>query len=176
MHVGRHIALAHADFKLHFQSDVLGQGGDVLIRIQHDDVLIALNLSRSHRTLGIGAEDKPLRLVRIHGKTHLLDVQDNIRHVFKYAVNGSELMLHAGDFHRHKGRPLQGGQKHATKGVADRGAITPLQRLAHELAVRAAGRFFLAGDLIGLHQLGPVPRVDKAFALFDKHGHPAYLE
>ena len=85
-------------------------------------------------------------------------------------------MLHAGDVHRDKGRPLQGGQKNAPHGVTNGGAVTPLQRFANKLAVRAAGRLFLTQNLVGLHELRPVARINKAFALFNKHAPPAYFE
>ena len=85
-------------------------------------------------------------------------------------------MLHAGNLHRHKGSTLQGGKQHTTHGIADGGAVTSLQRFANKLAVRAAGRVFVAQDLVGLDELVPVARIDKAFALFDKHEAPAYFE
>ena len=114
--------------------------------------------------------------VRVHAQTHLLDVQHHVGHVLKDAVDGGELMLHAGNLHRHKGSTLQGGKQHTTHGIADGGAVSPLQRFANKLAVRAAGRVFVAQDLVGLDELAPVARIDKAFALFDKHEAPAYFE
>ena len=112
----------------------------------------------------------------VHEQTHLLEVQHLVRHVLKDAVDGGELMLHAGNLHRHKGSTLQGGKQHTTHGIADGGAVTSLQRFANKLAVRAAGRVFVAQDLVGLDELVPVARIDKAFALFDKHEAPAYFE
>ena len=176
VHVGRHIALAHAHFKFHLQHHVLGEGGDVLFRIEHGHMLIGLNLGGRNRPFAVNAKRQALRFVRVHAQTHLLDVQHHVGHVFEDAVDGGELMLHAGNLHRHKGSTLQGGKQHTTHGIADGGAVTSLQRFANKLAVRAAGRVFVAQDLVGLDELVPVARIDKAFALFDKHEAPAYFE
>ena len=129
-----------------------------------------------HRALPVHAQNQALGLVRVQAQTDLLKIQNDVGNVLQHAVDGGKLMLHAGDFHRDKGRPLQGGQKDAPHGVADGGAVAPLQRLANKLAVRAAGRLFLTQNLVGLHELRPVARIDKAFALFNKHAPPAYFE
>ena len=173
MHVGRDIALAHTHFELHLKRDVLGQGGNVLLGIQHGDVLVLLNVGGSHRALAIHPEREALRFVGIHAQAYLLEVEHEIRHVLKHAVDGRELVLYSGNLRRDKGRPLKGGQKHTTHGVTNGSAVSALQRLAHELAVGAAGRLILAHDLIRLDQFVPVTRIDEAFALFVKHGSPA---
>ena len=148
----------------------------MLFRIEHGHMLIGLNLGGRNRPFAVNAKRQALRFVRVHAQTHLLDVQHHVGHVFEDAVDGGELMLHAGNLHRHKGSTLQGGKQHTTHGIADGGAVTSLQRFANKLAVRAAGRVFVAQDLVGLDELVPVARIDKAFALFDKHEAPAYFE
>ena len=153
MHVRRHIALAHASLKFHFKHDILGEGGNVLIRIEHFNMLVAHDVPGGHRTLLVNAQGNALWFIGVHAQANLLDVQNDISDVFKNTVHSGEFMLHADDFHRHKGRTLKGRQKNPAHCIADGGAVAPFQRFANEFAMRDAGGFFFAHDLIGLYKL-----------------------
>lgn len=139
-------------------------------------MLIGLNLPGQHRPARRSPQSQALGFLRIQAQANLLDVQNDVGDVLQHPMDRGELVLHAGNLDGHKGRPLQRGEQHSPQSVADGGAVAPLQRFTDELAVGGAGGFFFTRDLFRLDQLGPVARVDKAFACFISMRTPGYFE
>ena len=73
--------------------------------------------------------------VAVQLEAHLLQIQDDLGHVFDHARQGRELVQHAVDPHGGDGRALQRGEQHAPQRVSQRHAEAALQGLDHELAV-----------------------------------------
>ena len=70
----------------------------------------------------------------------VLDVQDDLRHIFLHAGDSGKLMLDAGDLDGGHGRAGQGAEQHPPQGVAKGGAVAPLQRFHDEFPIALVGR------------------------------------
>ncbi len=92
----------------------------------------------------------------MHLDRHVLDVQDDVGHVFAHAGDGREFMQHAVDMDGGDGRALQRGQQDAAQRIAERQAEAALQRLRHH--GRDALGIFAGHDLqlVRLDQFLPV--------------------
>ena len=78
-------------------------------------------------------------------RNDLLHVQHDLRDVFLDARNRGELVLHARDLDGGRGGAGQRGKKNSAQGVAERGAVSPFQRLYDIFAV---GDVFLGIDTL----------------------------
>ena len=169
-----HVALSHADLELHVERNIFSKSGDRLFRVKNHDMLVALDVLSGNLALLIDMQSNFLRIIRIHGQANLLDVEDNVSDILKNAMDRRELMLHAGNLDGDECGALEGGKKDTAQSIANGRAEPPLQRFADETPVHAVRRF-VAGNLFRLDELGPVPRINKAIALFNKHASLAYL-
>lgn len=107
-----------------------------------------------------------LRLFRINGHAHLLEIEDNVSHILKHTMDGGKLMLHIVYLYGSKGRTLKRGQQYTPQGVTNGCSESAFQRLADKTTMHAIRLFLIALHPGGLDKLGPVQRIDEAIALF----------
>ena len=68
----------------------------------------------------------------------LLQVKNDVGHIFLNAGHGIKFVLNAVDFYRRDRESFQRGKEHATESVSDSDAIAGFQRLEFELTVEVS--------------------------------------
>ena len=174
VHVGRDVALAHANLKLHLEAAVLGQGGNELILIQNGDILVFLDHTCRDLALFVGLKDQTLGLVRGHCNSNLFQVQHDLGHVLKNTRYGGELMLHSFNGGQNDGTSLHGGEKHPAHSITNGSGIAAFQGFADEFTVHLGG-LGIAHEFLGLDQFAPITGVDEFVAVLNKHEVPYLL-
>jgi len=165
----RYIALADIDGQFHVQRGAFVEMADHQIRVHDFDVagdgnVASLDFGRAGRgklqTLGIFA---------FHFQGDLLDVQDDVCHIFANAGQRRKFVQGIFDLDRGNRRTLERGQEHAAQRVAHGQAETTLERLRNES--RLAFRITAGLDVkdVGLLQFLPVLHIDS-------HGLPLVVQ
>ncbi len=133
---------------------------DHQVRVHHFDIAHDADVAGLHHGRAGGGKLKPLGTFAFHLQRDLLDVEDDVGHVFAHAGQRREFMQDVLDLDRGDRRALKRGQKNPTQRVAERQAETALQRLGNErrLALAVARRLDL--EAVGLLQFLPVLHVD----------------
>ena len=67
-------------------------------------------------------------------EAHLLQIEDDVGHVFTHARHGGELMLHAIDLNGRDSKALERGEQNATQGITDSDSEAGLQGTELELS------------------------------------------
>ena len=133
--VGGDVATALGQGQLHVQSGIGAQSGDVMLRVENLHIAVGLDVTSRHDPLTGGLDIDGFDPFAVQLGDDALDVQNDLGHVLLHPGDGGELVLDAGDFHRGHCGAGQRGQKNAAQGVANGGAVAPLQRLYDILAV-----------------------------------------
>ena len=108
--------------------------------IHHFEALDELDVAGGDFAFLVHGERKLARLVFGGLEFHLLQVEDDVGHVFDDARQGGELVLRAGDLDRGDGSALERRKQHAAERVADGVAVAGFKRLGDELGVGFCGR------------------------------------
>ena len=127
-----------------------------MIGVQNLDVRRHVDLAGRHRAGARGAQSHALGTFGVHTQRQLLDVQDDVDHVFAHAFQRRELMDHAVDLDGGDRRALQRGQQNATQRVAERHAEATLEGLGHQARLALGVGAGLDLGLLGTDQLLPV--------------------
>ncbi len=141
--VGGVVAPAVGQGQLHVEAGPGAQSGDVELRIQDLHLAVGLDVACGDFALAAGFNIHRLDSLAVELGDDGLDVEDDLGDIFLHAGNGAEFVLDPGDLdggHRGAG---QGGEEHPPQGVAQSGAIAPLQRLHHVLAVGVVAHVLL---------------------------------
>ena len=133
--VGGDIAPAVRQSQLHRQTGLRAQSGNVQVGIQDLHIGVRLDIAGSDLALAGGLDMDRLHALAVQLGDDALHVEDDLGHVLLDAGDGGKLMLYPGDLDRSHRSAGQGGQQDPPQRVAQSGAITPLQRLHHVLAV-----------------------------------------
>jgi len=96
-----------------------------------------------------------LRLLGVNPKPDVLEVEDDIAHIFHYPGDGREFVHHTFDADRHDCCTLKGREEHAAKGVAQRVAEAALERLTGKLPV-ALGLRIVGLEFARTNQFTPI--------------------
>ncbi len=105
------------------------------IGIEDLHLAVGLNVTGGDFALAVGLDIHRLDPLAVQLGDDSLDVENDLGHVLLHAGDGAELMLHPGDLDGGDCRTGQRGEQHPAKGVAQSGAVAPLQRLHHILAI-----------------------------------------
>jgi hypothetical protein len=118
-------------------------------------VLVVIDVRRRHDALPrlLDAEDLGLR--SLEPDQELLQIQHDLGHVLDDPGDRGELVLDAVDPDGRHGGPLQAGEEHPPKAVADRGAEAALEGLREELRVVGPRRRLVDQDPIGKLEVAP---------------------
>ena len=137
--LGADIAAAARDrnFRVKLGIFSTAAGSDDMLRIHDFDVGIHLDIGRRHDALSLKLNVSDLRLV---GVTVVLDcqpfqVRNDFRHILLDAGDGTELVKHAVNLHLADCYARQGRQHDSAQGIAQSGAIAPLQGFYYKSAV-----------------------------------------
>src|SRR6185437_6507643 len=140
---GRLVADAATGLEAHVQRHVLGKVADHVLGV--DDL---------HRVVGgdVAGRDHALALLRkaevgfvgaVEADRDALEVQQHLDHVFLQAFQRGVFVQHAVDFRFDDRRTGDGRQQHAPQRVAERVAVTALQRLDNDAGMIGANRLDL---------------------------------
>src|SRR5690606_5582642 len=135
-HGRRQVAAAALHVEVNGERGVLAvQRGQVLVRV--DDLVVRGRLDHAGGDLAVTGrlQEEAGRTVGEGAQAHLLEVQEELRHVLFHAGDGRELVLHALDTDGRDRSALQGGQQHTTQRVAQRRTEARLERLGDEVDV-----------------------------------------
>src|SRR5690606_36463304 len=92
-------------------------------------------------------------LAGTHADGDVLEVEQDLEHVFLQAFDGAVFVQHAVDLDIGDGEARDRGQQHAPQRIAERVAVAALQRLDHDLRAVAGEALDLratrAQDLVG---------------------------
>ena len=141
--------MAALEGERHVQPGARAQRGDVEPGVHHLDLAVHPEVRGCHLA---GAFRDDLRLLGGIGKQadgQLLEVEDDLGHVFLDAGDGGKLMLDALDLHAGHRGPREGAEQRTPQGVPQRLAETALQRLDLKPAVMIALPVFYALDARG---------------------------
>ena len=137
-----------AERQLHVERRSGVERCDVQVGIEDLDLAVALDVAGLDLA-GTGGLDEDrlgaLRVVELGDQA--LDVEDDLRHILLDAGDGGELMLHTGDLDGGSCGAGERREHNAAQGVAQRNAVSTLQRLDNVLAVRAVCGVFDTLDL-----------------------------
>src|SRR5215471_12601399 len=133
--VGGNVALAALHRQLHPQVTAVGQRADVQVRVHDLDVRGRLDLGGVHLRRALDVEHQRDRVLREALEAELLEVEDDLGHVFLDMRHRGELVRHALDLDRRDRRAPQRAEQHPAQRVAERGAEPGLEWLDLELAV-----------------------------------------
>jgi hypothetical protein len=135
-----------------------------VVGVEDFDVLVQLEVAGGDDAGTFDVEvDRGGGLVGLQLEGDLLQVEDNVHHVFFDARNILELVLNALDLHAGDRGALDARQQDAAQGVAQRHAKAALERLGEEFAVVIGERFLLAVKRAGNQQFSQLHR-GKPFA------------
>src|SRR4051794_6084521 len=154
--LGGAVPAAAADRQVELELGLLVERGDVRVGVEDLDAAGQVDVAR--RDLA-GAGDHQRRLdlrgVGVHAADDALQVEDDVRHVLRHALDGGELVRDALDPYGGHGGAGERGQQHAPQRVPERVAEAAVQRLDHELPAVLFNRLGRdSGDLEVEHQ-GP---------------------
>src|SRR5690606_32091170 len=93
----------------------------------------------------------------VHAQTQRLDVEDDVGDVLHDTGDRGELVECTLDPHGSHCGTLERAQQDATKAIAQRDPVAPLERLARELSVACAEALPLGFQLLGPNEVAPVP-------------------
>ena len=133
--LSRNIAAAGSHRNLHGQAGIAHQSSDMQVGIQDLDFAVCVDVTGLDFALAGSLDVDRLGAVAMQLGNDALDVQHDLGYVFLNARDGGELVLYACNLDAGRCRTRQRRQQNAAQGVAQRGAISALQRLYDELAV-----------------------------------------
>ncbi len=109
-----------------------------MVGIQDLDIVIGLDIGGGHdaRALLLQAQGGVLDV--LHADGDVLEVQQNLKHVFLQTFDRGVLVQHAIDLDFGDRIAGDRGQQHATQGVAQRMAVATLQRFDHDFGAIGA--------------------------------------
>jgi hypothetical protein len=168
--VGRDVAAAALHPHLHVQLAVLGDGGDVGVRLEDLDVAVGLNVAAAHFAGLVDLQGQGLDLIGVQLQRNLLEVEDDVGRVLDHARDRRELVQHAVDLDRGDCRAFNRREQHAAQRVADGGAEAALERLRVEPAEPIGER--LAFELEPLGSLKTFPEHSDSFRVGPADGPP----
>ena len=120
---------------LHVEACVGAKRADVLLGVEDLNLAVGLDVAGGDFALARGVNIDGLGALAVELRNDLLHVQHDLRDVFLDAGDRGELVLHARDLDGGRGGAGQRGKKNSAQGVAERGAVSPLQRLYDILTV-----------------------------------------
>ena len=125
----RAVATAALDAQRHGQLAGLGQVREHQLRVHDFDVVVRVDVAGRDRARALLRQAQLGAVTRVHLERDLLEVQQDVDHVFLHAFDGGVLMQHAFDLDLGDRRARHGRQQHATQRVAERVAEATLERL-----------------------------------------------
>ena len=143
--IGRDVSAAMAQRDLHIEAGVGAKRADVLLGVEDLNLAVGLDVAGGDFALARGVNIDGLGALAVELRNDLLHVQHDLRDVFLDAGDRGELVLHARDLDGGRGGAGQRGKKNSAQGVAERGAVSPFQRLYDIFAV---GDVFLGIDTL----------------------------
>ena len=105
------------------------------VRVKDLDVGITDDVGSRYLFFSLNIDADDSRLVARHLEAELFEVEDDVRHIIPDARNRGELVENAIDSDGGNRSTFERRQQHAAQAVAERRAVTALERLADELAV-----------------------------------------
>ena len=164
---GKAEAATRTDIALHFDGAVDIKRADLLARIEHLDVVRLGEIAGGDDARPLGLERNRLRFARIRLEQNALEVEDDIGHILRAALDRAELVIHAANLHGRDCRAFDRRKKDATERVADRACIADFERFRDETGVcRGSRRLVLLDGLrhfeaaeTDRHMLPPLKRL-----------------
>src|SRR5690606_17039110 len=147
------VAEAALDLQADVELGVLGQVRDHVVGVEHLDVVVGLDVGRGDHARPALAQGQGGALAGAHADRHVLEVQQDLEHVFLQALDRAVLVQHAVDLDLGDRIAGDRGQQHAPQRVAEGMAVATLERFDHDLRPVAREAFDLgttgAQDLVG---------------------------
>ena len=159
--LGRHVAAAAADRERHLELALVGDVGDLELRVEDLEVGGRLDVGGRDDARAL-LRDVDLDLGRRAVEQHdeVLEVEDDVGDVLADAGKRRELVGDALDLHGGHGRALERGEQHAAQRVAERVAEAAVERLDREDAAVVVGLLVDDPRDLELHQAGSSSQVD----------------
>ena len=133
--LARDVPAAAADRHRHLEAALVGQRRDLKIRVQ--DLEVGGRLDVAGRDLAWALLVQPhldLGRLALEAHDHVLELQDDVGHVFLHARQRRELVRGSLELDRGDGGALERGEQHAAQRVAERVAEAAVERLDREPA------------------------------------------
>ncbi len=102
--------------------------------------MVALDVAGAHRARALLRETQLRLLAGVQARRDLLEVQQDVDHVFLDAFDAGVLVEHAFDLGLGDRAAGHRGQEHATQRVAERMAEAALERLDHDARMTRRAR------------------------------------
>ena len=125
----RAVATAAFNTQGHGEFAGLGQVREHQLRVHDFDVVVRVDVAGRDRSRAFLRQAQLGAVTRVHLERHLLEVQQDVDHVFLHTFDGGVLVQHAFDLDLGDRGARHGRQQHTTQGVAERVAEAPLERL-----------------------------------------------
>ena len=133
-----HIAAAAVCRQLHRYAGAGVQISNVQLGIQDLYICVMNNIARSDLAFSAGLNVQHLRLLIVNLQDNVLEIQNDLRHIFLYMRNGRKLVQHTINLHGSDGIAGQRGEQHSPHTVAQGCAETSFQRFHHKLTYASA--------------------------------------
>jgi hypothetical protein len=131
------------DLDLHVQLPANCQVGDYVCRIDDLDVVGSLDVACGNHALALLAQIEHRFVAVVQLEYDALEVEQQVDNVFLHPVDGRILMQHAADVDFGGCEARHRRQENATQGVAQRVAVTPLERFHGYLGVELAQALYV---------------------------------
>ena len=131
--LGRDVAAAAADRQRDLEAALVGEVGDLELRVEDLEVGGRLDVGRRDDAGALLLEPHlDLRRLAVQAADEALEVEDDVGDVLAHARQRRELVRDALDLHRGDGGALERREQHAAQRVAERVAEAAVERLDHE--------------------------------------------
>jgi hypothetical protein len=152
---GRDIAAAVLHDHFHDEGHVIGERRQHMLRVQHFDRFIRLDVGSGDRAGAVLLDTQHARRVAVILHHQRFDVEHDVGDVLEDALDRREFVLRVVHLDLRHCAAFQAGEQHAAQTVADRRAETALERLGGELAVGRRERGRIHGHHAGQLQSTP---------------------
>jgi hypothetical protein len=115
------------------------------------DIVRRLDVGGGHQALAVLAQAQRDFIAVVELEHHALEVEQHVDDVFLHAIDGRILMHHPGDGDFGRRMAGHGRQQDPAQGIAQRVAVTALERLERDFG--AIGRHLFDVDGLGLEQI-----------------------
>ena len=130
--LGRHVALAGIDGKLHADFGALVERAQHEVGVEHDHVADGLDFASGHSARTLFLHHHALGAFALHFDGDVLDVEHDVGHVLAHAGDRGKFVQHTVDVHRlHRGA-LQRRQQNAAQRIAQRDAEAAFERFGDD--------------------------------------------
>ena len=131
----------------------------MVLGIEDLEAAVGLDVRARDFLRALELHDRAALVVGVTGEVELLEIQDDVGDVFSDARDRRELVEHALDLDRGDRGATDRRQQDPAQRVAERLAVTALQRLRDELAVGVGKRVLLYFESGRLDEIAPVTNV-----------------